>query len=59
MRYTVTLTENQAQVVLAGLRLAESYASELKQHAKAQLFKEAWENVQAQLMAEPSPTKDK
>jgi hypothetical protein len=52
MRYTVTLTENEAQVILAGLRLAVSYASELKQHAKAQLFEEALETIQAQLTAE-------
>ena len=52
MTHTVTLTENEAQVILAALRLAASYASELKQHSKAQLFEEALETLQAQLTAE-------
>ena len=52
MKHTVTLTENEAQVILAGLRLAVSYASELKQHSKAQLFDAALETLQAQLTAE-------
>ena len=52
MTHTVTLTEKEAQVILAGLRLAASYASELKQYSKAQLFEEALENIQAQMTAE-------
>ena len=52
LTHTVTLTENEAQVILAGLRLAVSYASELKQHSKAQLFDAALETLQAQLAAE-------
>jgi hypothetical protein len=52
MTHTVTLTENEAQVILAGLRLAASYVSELKQHSRAQLFEEALENIEAQLAAE-------
>ena len=54
MKHTVTLTENEGQVILAGLRLAASYASELKQHSRAQLFKEAFEAIQVQLTAERS-----
>jgi len=59
MRYTVTLTESHAQIILAGLRVAESYASELKQHSRAQLFKEAFEAIQVQLTAERSHAQGK